>query len=439
MKPPTTLLAQRAWLGGPDLHSNVRISIEGGTIISISSDAPSQGDAIRLPGVALPGLVNAHSHAFHRLLRGQTNDGSGDFWVWRDRMYEVAARLTPERYEEVATAVFVEMAMAGITAVGEFHYLHHQPDGTTYRDPNEMAHALIRAARRAGIRICLLDAAYLAAGTSGEPLGEVQRRFSDGNVELWLERAHELRASYDGESDISIGLAPHSVRAVPEEGLRTLATEVTGEWPVHIHVSEQPAENEACLDTHGTTPTGVLQRVGLLGPNTTVVHATHVSSEDVEALSQAGAGVCYCPTTERDLGDGIGPAGDFRAAGLPICVGSDSHAVIDIIEEARGVEMHERLRSGKRGTFTISELGEIATINGAGSLGISGGRLEVGSPADITVVSLETPRTAGTGEGLGSVLLAACAADVTDVLVGGDWIVRGGYHPEWETARVALD
>ncbi len=432
-----SLLVQHAWLGGDELASDVHIAIEDGRISHISPGASHTGGA-RLPGVAIPGMVNTHSHAFHRLLRGRANDMGGDFWVWRQQMYDAAATLAPGRYEEVASAVFVEMAMAGITSVGEFHYLHHQPGGKPYPDANEMAHALIRAARRAGIRICLLDAGYLVGGLSGEPLETSQLRFSDGTSESWLERFQSLRASYADDDDVVVGLAPHSVRAVPERDLRSLAAELPDATPVHIHLSEQPAENEATMSAHGVTPTGLLKEVGLLGPNTTVIHATHVSEQDIWELSRSDTAVCYCATTERDLADGIGPAGPFREAGLKIAVGSDSHAMIDLFEELRGVEMHERLRSGKRGTFEPAELAGMATANGARALGFDAGRLEPGAPADITIVSLDSPRTSGTGKELGSLVFSATAADVTHVMVAGRWVVEGGHHPQWESVRTAL-
>lgn len=428
---------QRAWLGGESLSDSVRIGIDDGVISSIEPGSDAQR-ARSMPGVALPGLVNAHSHAFHRLLRGRTHRQGGDFWAWRDRMYEIAAGLTPEAYEELATAVYTEMALAGITTVGEFHYVHHQKGGRAYDDPNEMGHALVRAARRAGIRIALLDAGYFTSGFAGEPLSPVQERFSDSSATRWLERVSELRAAYRGASDVRIGLAPHSVRAVPERDLRVVSSAHTADVPLHIHLSEQPAENLDCLEHTGVTPTGLLDRVGLLKESTTAVHATHVTTGDIAGLGAAGTSVCYCATTERDLADGVGPSGDLRDAGADLCVGSDSHAVIDLFEETRGVELHERLRSGRRGVFAPAELAAIATANGARSLGFEEGRIEVGKPADITIVSIETPRTRTAGKDISAILYSATAADVTDVFVGGARIVSGGHHPEWETARREL-
>ncbi|MGH3650298.1 MAG: amidohydrolase family protein, partial [Acidimicrobiia bacterium] len=205
-------------------------------------------DVPRLDGIVLPGLVNAHSHAFHRLLRGRTHRQGGDFWLWRERMYEMAASLTPESYESIATAVFTEMAMAGVTTVGEFHYIHHQMGGVPYADPNEMSHALVRAARTAGLRLCLLDAGYFTAGFDDPPLHPVQERFRDQSIESWLERVQMMSAIYEDTSDVLVGLAPHSVRAVSKQGLQQLGARHVGGTPVHIHVSEQPAENQECLE-----------------------------------------------------------------------------------------------------------------------------------------------------------------------------------------------
>lgn len=408
----------------------VLIEVEDGEITKI--EVGHRGvEAERLDGVVLPGLVNAHSHAFHRLLRGRTHRQGGDFWLWREEMYRHADDLTPETYEQVATAVYTEMALAGVTAVGEFHYLHHQRDGIPYDDPNEMGHALIRAARAAGIRIALLDAGYFSSGFGEEPLAPVQTRFSDGDGDRWLQRVDSLRAVYYDDPDVVIGIAPHSVRAVPEAVMVSVANWHDGEIPLHVHVSEQPAENMACLEATTLTPTGVLDRVGLLGPATTLVHATHVTEPDIATIAGSGAGVCYCATTERDLGDGLGPSAALDAGGVSLSVGSDSHAVIDLFEEARGIEMHARLASGRRGLLSPESLLRAATTSGSMSLGFPGTGLEVGSPADFVVVDPDSPRLAGTlgEETPAAVVFAATAADVTDVFVAGRQVVTGRDHP----------
>lgn len=396
---------------------------------------------MRLQGVVLPGLVNAHSHAFHRALRGRTHRQGGNFWLWRQRMYEVAAALTPEDYERLATAVFVEMAMAGITTVGEFHYLHHQVDGVPYQDRNEMAHAVVRAARTAGINICLLDAGYFRGGFDNQALDPVQTRFNDGSPSSWLDRVDSLRGEYEGTRDVVIGFAPHSVRAVPESGLVEVSQRSDERDVIHVHVSEQPGENRECLEATGLTPTGLIERAGLLGPSTTLVHATHLSGDDIEVIGDSGSSVCYCATTERDLADGLGPVHDLFSSGASLCAGSDSHAVIDMFEEARGIEMHSRLSSLRRGLFAPSDLAAAITINGAASLGFPHRGLEVGSPADFIVVETDSPRLAGIQDdsALDSIVFTATSADVSDVFVAGRQVVTDKHHEAWPEARQALD
>ncbi len=381
------------------------------------------GDATLLPGVVLPGFANVHSHAFHRALRGRTHDRGGTFWTWRERMYAVAARLDPDSYLALARATYAEMALAGVTAVGEFHYLHHGPGGQPYADPNAMAEALGQAASDAGIRLTLLDTCYLTGGLGPAghlPLDAVQRRFSDGDVEAWAARVGEVKEG----PGVRVGVAAHSVRAVPRAALGTVAG-VAGGRPLHVHLSEQPAENDACLAHHGVTPAALLAAEGVLGRRTTALHATHVSTSDIELLGGTGTTACLCPTTERDLADGIGPARALHDAGVRLALGSDQHAVIDPFCEARALEMHERLASGHRGRFTPCDLLSAAT--GHSAIGwADAGRLAVGARADLVAVRLDSPRTAGSDPG--QILLAASAADVDTVLVEGRVVVAGGRH-----------
>ena len=372
--------------------------------------------------MTLPGLANAHSHAFHRALRGRTQGGRGTFWTWREQMYTVAGALDPDTYHRLATAVYAEMALAGITCVGEFHYLHHGPGGTPYADPNAMGEALIAAAADAGIRITLLDTLYLTATVDGRPLDGVQRRFGDTGVDGWADRVARLRP----RPHARIGAAAHSVRAVPAAALTEFAGHTEG-VPPHIHLSEQRAENDACLAAHGRTPTQLLADRGLTGPSVTAVHATHLTDTDRTELGDSGTGVCFCPTTERDLADGIGHARALVDAGSPLSLGSDSHAVIDMFEEARGVEMHERLHTEHRGHFTAAELLTAAAATGHASLGwADAGGIAPGARADLVTVALSSPRTAGCAPE--AVLFAATAADVRHVVVDGRTVVRDGVH-----------
>ena len=401
---------------------DVTFEVVGGRFTAVNAESPP-GDAQVLPGVVLPGLANAHSHAFHRALRGRTHDDGGTFWTWRERMYAVAAQLDPDSYLALATATYAEMALAGITTVGEFHYLHHAPGGASYDDPNAMGEALRQAAADAGIRLTLLDTCYLAGGLSSAghgPLDATQQRFSDGDAARWADRVAGLTES----AGMRLGAAIHSVRAVPRSQLGVVAAAVQGR-ALHIHLSEQPAENEVCHGFYGMTPTALLEVEGVLGPLSTVVHATHLTDGDIATLGGTHTTVCLCPTTERDLADGIGPSRMLSDAGSPLCLGSDQHAVVDLFEEARALEMHERLESLQRGRFRPDELLSAATRHESLSWG-DAGRLEVGARADLVAVRLDSPRTAGSLPE--QILMSATAADVDAVIVDGRAVVTGGRH-----------
>ncbi|MBO0870523.1 MAG: formimidoylglutamate deiminase [Micromonosporaceae bacterium] len=429
----TTYHAEYAWLAGvPIPAADVLIEVTDGRFTRVEAAADRPPGAHWLPGLTLPGLANTHSHAFHRALRGRSGGlragaGGGNFWTWRERMYDLAQRLHPDTYQRLATATFAEMALAGITCVGEFHYLHHPPGGGRYADPNAMGHALIAAAGRAGIRITLLDALYLTSTVDGDPLEGVQHRFGDGSVAAWAQRTGRLAP----EPHARIGAAAHSVRAVPADALTELGKLATD---IHIHLSEQPAENTACQARYGCSPTELLERCGLLGAGTTAVHATHLSEVDVRLLGGAGTTVCLCPTTERDLADGIGPGRALRDAGAALCLGSDSHAVIDLFEEARGIEAHERLATRRRGHFDAGELLTAASATGHRALGWpDAGTIAPGQRADLVTVRLDSVRTAGTGPA--GALAAATAADVWSVIVDGRDVVREGRHTSIDVPR----
>ncbi|MFD3944494.1 formimidoylglutamate deiminase [Streptomyces sp. NPDC058579] len=422
-----TYWLEHAWLD-TNVEPGVAMDVAGGriTAVRLGVDAPPPG-AVVLRGLTIPGLANAHSHAFHRALRGTVQVGSGTFWTWREVMYQVASELTPETYHALARAVYAEMALAGITSVGEFHYLHHAPGGTPYADPNAMGEALIQAAADAGIRITLLDTAYLSSGFGAAP-DRHQLRFSDGTADAWAERVSLLKER-DG---VRIGAAIHSVRAVPADQLATVAGWAQSRAvPLHVHLSEQTAENDACQAAHGRTPTQLLADHGVLGARTTGVHNTHLTDADISLLGSSSTGTCMCPTTERDLADGIGPAVALQRAGSPLSLGSDSHAVIDLLEEARAMELNERLRSRTRGHWTAAALLRAATADGHAALGWDGaGTLEAGALADFTTIALDSVRTAGPLPRLAAetAVFAASAADVRHVVVGGRAIVRDGVH-----------
>ncbi|MET9314298.1 formimidoylglutamate deiminase [Kribbella sp. NPDC003505] len=414
------------------LAARVLVTVENGRFATVET-AVDPGDAQVLHGLVIPGLANCHSHAFHRALRGRTQAERGTFWTWRDQMYSVAAALTPDTYYELARAVYAEMLLAGITAVGEFHYLHHAPGGGRYDDPNAMGTALIEAARDAGLRIALLDTCYVAGGID-QPLNEVQQRFSDGDATAWAARVAQLK----GAEDVVIGAAAHSVRGVPHDQLGAVASAFP-DVPLHIHLSEQVAENAACLEAYGRTPAQILDETGFLSGRTSAVHATHLTPVDIGLLGSSATYSCFCPTTERDLADGIGPSVALRDAGSALTLGSDSHAVIDLFEEMRAVELDERLASQERGHWSAAELLRAATTDGHRSIGFEdAGVIAPGARADLVAVRTDTVRTAGTGDSVETAVFAAAAADVSDVIVSGNHVVANGKHSRLDVpARLA--
>jgi formiminoglutamate deiminase len=468
-------------IGEGGVENDVRFEADAnGTIIRRAADqTPRPGD-LRL-GTVVAGFGNAHSHAFHRALRGRTHDDGGDFWRWRDSMYAVAAALEPEAYFALARAVFAEMLVAGYTAVGEFHYLHHRTDGTPY--PHEFELALVDAAAVTGIRLTLLDTAYLESAP-GRPLDPAQRRFGDRDAAAYLARWHELRQRVP-----ALGAAIHSVRAVPPAAIARIVAELPPEVPLHVHLSEQPRENAEVRAAYGVSPTRLLADLGALSARTSVVHATHLDADDIALIGEAGATVVMCPSTEADLGDGIGPARALLDAGAALALGSDQNAVVDPFLELRGLEMHERLASGRRGVFAPTELlaasasasyralgragggpaasPAVGRAAGSGSTGraesppgvggpagagwtgpatrpavggAAGSRwtrrpttsLQVGDPLDLVEVAVDTVRTVGASAA--QLPLVATSADVRRVLVGGrvvadSGILDSGAHP----------
>lgn len=433
----TTWHAAQAWL--PDgLAEDVTLVAEAGRFTSITvgdhtDSAETLGEPIvELPGVVLPGFANTHSHAFHRALRGRTHGEGGSFWTWREGMYVLAARLDLDTYRALATATYAEMALAGVTAVGEFHYLHHGLGGVPY-EPNAMSQVLVEAASAAGIRLTLLDTCYLAGGLGPNghlPLDPVQKRFSDGDVAGWYRRFTLLADTFDPTprrpGSVRVGAAIHSIRAVRAADIPIVVAASEGR-PLHVHLSEQPTENAACMSYYGVTPTALLDLAGVLGPNTTAVHATHLTGDDIAMLGASSTVVCFCPTTERDLADGIGPARRLLDAGSQPCLGSDQHAVTDLLEEARALEMNERLASGERGRIELSQLVKALTVNGQRSIGwVDAGELQVGARADLVAVRVDSPRTAGSFTS--QIVMSASAADVDTVIVDGRTVVEGGRH-----------
>lgn len=407
------------------LQANMIISIsDDGYIVSIhqrdlGAQFISPSEIFVLPGIALlPGFVNAHSHVFQRALRGHTHrplSRHDTFWTWRRAMYAEAQRLDPDLLYEGALLTYREMLAAGYTSVGEFHYVHHQPGGQPYANPNVMSEAVLQAGREAGIRVVLLMTAY-ALSSFNQPPEEGQRRFCDASIDAYLARVEALR-----ETGVPIGLAPHSVRAVPEDWFRAIAEySHIHLLPLHVHADEQRAEIEQCQAAYGCTPIELLDRFDALGAKTTIVHATHASAAEIALLAQYGCTVCICPTTEGDLGDGIAPYAELLAAQIPLAIGSDSNTRLDPIEELRWAEYSARMRYQRRRVLVAGEMAspglsllEYGTRRGAAALGLETGVIAPGMLADFVAVNLNHPSLAGwNAEDFLDVLFFGASSDV---------------------------
>lgn len=390
--------------------------------------------------LVLPGLASAHSHAFQRALRGRTQRraaATGSFWSWRGLMYELAERVTPEDVLDLSRFAFLELARAGVTAVGEFHYLHHQPDGTPYADRLELSDAVIRAAREVGLRVCLLRVVYQRAGTGRAPEG-AQRRFSDAHLEDALADVEALAKRHAGDPGVRVGLAPHSVRAVPREVLREAAAFARERAiPLHAHVSEQRREIRECIAEHGLRPVELLAEEGVPGERFVAVHATHLQPHEARLLGASRSFACVCRTTERDLGDGLADVAAMRAAGVRLCTGADSHAISDPFEEARAVELDDRTRAEARHVAAdATALLEALGTEGYASIGFEGAasedevRLDASDPALLGAAASDSASD-------DAVIWGAGPRAVREVRVLGRTIVADGAHALESSARAA--
>jgi formimidoylglutamate deiminase len=431
------------------VESGLALAVRDGRIERIASAASlvEAGHTLeRLPGrLLLPGFVNAHSHAFQRVIRGRTQwrpaRGQADFWSWREAMYGAALGLAAAEIQAVARFCFLEMLLAGYTTVGEFHYLHRDEHGQRYADPLELSRRVIAAAEEVGIRIAHLHVCYARGGVDRELLPE-QRRFATPDLDEYLRDVDALIAAYRSSPGVTIGVAPHSVRAVPPDWLRPLH-DAASSWGVafHMHAAEQPAEVEAARAAWGRRPVELLADLGVLQGGTCLVHATHLTDEEVRFVAEAGVVVCACPTTERDLGDGFLRGQELLAHGGTVAVGSDSQTIIDPLEEIRLIEYHERLRRLQRVVLGGNETADtvepaptllrIASAGGAAALKLHAGELQAGMHADLVGIDLEHPSLAGWTEAALPALLALSApsAVVADVWVGGHRRVTAGRHP----------
>ena len=395
-------LLEHAWVDG-ELRREVAVTVRGGRFTAVGG-APAP-EALRLPGLTAPGLANVHSHAFHRALAAWLPP-TGTAAAWRRRRAELVARLDPDGYRALATAVFREMVAAGVTSVGEFHSLHHQPDGVPYDEPNVMGLALVEAARDAGVRIALLDSCHLTDGI-GTPVDGPARRFSDGSAEGWQERADELTADVGG--DVVVGAAIGSARSVPLDDMRLVA-----EWadrfetPLHVHVSATRAENDELFEVYGRTPTELLAEAGVLTDRTTVVHATHLVETDLVRLGAASCTACLCPGSERLLGEGTVPVATLRGAGIRTVLGTGDDGSVDVRSGLPVLEDDPR---------TVAA----ATVDGHAALGFTdAGRIAVGYRADLLTLEVPDPADAP----VTAALLGA--APVVQVVVGGRVRHRAG-------------
>jgi formimidoylglutamate deiminase len=418
---------------------------EQGVISRFSCDQSDLAKAHRLERrFVIPGLVNGHSHTFQRAIRGRTELRTtaepDTFWTWREKMYSAAARLEPEEVYGTARMAFLEMVLSGITTVGEFHYLHHQADGTPYSDRNLLAKLIIQAAHDVGIRLALLRTAYSRAGFK-KPANPGQARFITPGSDDFIQDTEELSdwvQREDRNNLVSIGVAPHSLRAVPIEYVRSVAGYANGRGiPLHMHVAEQPAEIEQCHAEYGRSPVELLREEEILNDRFTAIHAIHISQTECQLLARSKSTVCACPTSERNLADGAVPAHWLLQNGGRISLGSDSQIQIDLFEDARLIEYHLRMMqlervvlASKRGHDLAQRLFAMATKEGARSLCLPVGELAIGRPADFVSIDLDDPSVAGGEPGalLEQVLFSAERTAARDVFVQGKAVVQEGRH-----------
>jgi formimidoylglutamate deiminase len=428
-------------------ESEIGVEVDdlSGKITRVKPVRELAGERVRLRDRALlPGFVNVHSHSFQRMIRGRTQwrpmrSAPSDFWSWRDEMYAAALSLNADDIYDVARLCFLEMLLAGTTTVGEFHYLQHDESGTPYGDPLELHKRVLQAASDVGIRIVLLNTAYVTGGV-GAQLRWTQRRFNTPEIDKFLNDCEQLKAATQRYHNASMGVAPHSVRAVPREWLKPIA-----EWaritdvPLHMHVSEQMGEVEACAAAYGMRPAELLASEGVLDGRLTAIHATHISAHEVALLARARAIVAACPGTERDLGDGFLSASSLHAAGVRVAIGSDSQTIIDPLEEIRLIEYHERLRRNERVLLgsTVGERIEIAptllrmaSAHGAASLRVNVGAIEAGREADLISLDLADVSLAGykTDNLDALIALSANPSVIRDVWVSGRQILAERQH-----------
>ena len=418
---------------------------DNGQVLAVTAAHTPSDTVVDLPGKALlPGFVNVHSHAFQRLIRGKSESravSGKDFWSWRGTMYHAAAQLDPQQVYDVARMAFLEMVLSGTSTVGEFHYLHTAPNGRPYDDSNLLSKQVIAAAQSVGIRIVLLRSAYLRSGFH-LPRDPGQMRFFETTPEFLANMDAMTQEYAAGSPDVRLGVAPHSIRAVPLDDVREIAAWARDRrLPLHMHMAEQVAENEACLREYGATPVARMGKARLLGPDWTAVHAIHITADETAMLADAGATICSCPTTERNLGDGIIAADHVMKSGVRVALGSDSQAQIDPLEDARELDYHLRLTHQQRAILDqigeqalAARLFDCATVNGARALSVPSGTLAADSFADFFTIDLRDVSIAGSSDDdlLSLIVFGMNRTAIRDVAVNGKLVVRDGRHTAQE-------
>ena len=429
----TAISADFLWQGGAwRAGDDVALGIASGRF------GPAAGDATRIGRFVLPGMPNLHSHAFQRAMAGlaeRRGPGEDSFWTWRETMYAFAEAIDPDDLKAIATQLYVEMVKAGYTQVCEFHYLHHGPRGVPYADPAAMSLALMEAAREAGIGLTLLPVLYMTGGFDGRPLSERQRRFRHdvGSFVSLLERLAPMQNDM-----FTLGMALHSLRAVPEDAMRALlATGIARGLPVHIHVAEQIGEVQDCLAVRHARPVEWLLDHADVDARWTLIHATHLTAQETDRIAKSGAVAGLCPTTEANLGDGLFPLAAFIDAGGTFGIGSDSHISVSPVEELRWLEYGQRLVTRHRNVAARlpeesvgTALWQRALVGGAQASGSDIARLAAGARADLLVLDDRSPLLAARDEAdvMDSFLFAGNTPLVRDVMVGGQWRVRDFAH-----------
>ncbi|MGB0495931.1 MAG: formimidoylglutamate deiminase [Kangiellaceae bacterium] len=432
---------------GSDWRTDVTLSIEHGIITAI--DAGKLKGATSLKGSVIPGMINCHSHAFQRAFAGFSEyrgNSQDSFWSWRDIMYRFVEKMTPEDAHIVAKFVYIEMLKAGYTSVGEFHYLHHQSSGEKYEDLAEMSHQVIQAAMSVGLSITHLPVLYSYSGFGEQPPSKQQRRFIH-SIEEYLNLVNQLNKNYSKQSNFTLGIAPHSLRAVSEKQLSDVVPfirNINQNAPIHIHIAEQLKEVENCLSFYKQRPVEWLLNNYAVDQNWCLVHATHLTPDEIELTAKSGAVVGICPLTEANLGDGIFPTSEYSKLGGKFAIGSDSHIGINVAEELRLLEYAQRLTSHQRAVLVDEKCQSVgqylyakSSKDGASAISQNVGEIAVGKRADFLVLNEDEPSLFNkTGSFILDASIFACnSLPVKDVYVAGKMVIQNGQHKLQEECK----